>query len=128
MGSCGSGPSTGSGQGFSRELLLLLLPLRRQGEAGRGCSRFESIPKAPLPNPPLPSQGREQGLAASRSHDDVAETSCRNRVAPGATSRCPASSINGVNFSTTPESTAAPSIPSTASTPPRKRHGKGKRG
>src|SRR3546814_965144 len=112
MGSCGSGPSTGSGQGFSRELLLLLLPLRRQGEAGRGCSRFESIPKAPLPNPPLPSQGREQGLAASRSHDDVAETSCRNRVAPGATSRCQASSINGVNFSTTSESTAAQSIPS----------------
>src|SRR3546814_18001985 len=91
MGSCGSGPSTGSGQGFSRELLLLLLPLRRQGEAGRGCSRFKSIPKAHLPNPPLPSQGREQGLAASRSHDDVAETSCRNHVTPDPTTRGPAS-------------------------------------
>src|SRR3546814_21009784 len=36
-----------------------LLPLRRQGEAGRGCPRLEPIRKAPLPNPPLPSQGRE---------------------------------------------------------------------
>src|SRR5690606_7273935 len=47
------------GSGFSRELLLWLLPLRRQGEAGRGWSRFAMIQKAPLPNPPLPSQGRE---------------------------------------------------------------------
>src|SRR3546814_6847441 len=65
------------------------LPLRRQGEAGRGCSRFELILKTPLPDPsgppaqlacvrrranqwfasapphPLPSQGRGQKLAAS---------------------------------------------------------------
>src|SRR3546814_5537223 len=40
------------------------LPLRRQGEAGRGCPRFGLIRKAPLPNPPLPSQGRGQELAA----------------------------------------------------------------
>src|SRR3546814_5640213 len=64
--------------------LILPLPLRRQGEAGRGWSRLGLIPKAPLPNPPghraqldgvrraanqwfanglphpLPSQGREQ--------------------------------------------------------------------
>src|SRR3546814_19309283 len=113
MGSCGSGSSTGSGQGFSRELLLLLLPLRRQGEAGRGCPRFESIPKAPLPNPPLPSQGREQGLAASRNHYDVAETSCSNHVPPGATRRCPESSINGVNFSPHSEPPPPHSLPST---------------
>src|SRR5690606_4994330 len=47
---------------FSRELLPL--PLRRQGEAGRGCSRFAVIRTTPLPNPPLPSQGRAQALAA----------------------------------------------------------------
>src|SRR3546814_15443832 len=64
------------------------LPLRRQGEAGRGCSRLALIRKAPLPNPsgppaqlacvrwranqwfanapphPLPSQGRGLKLAA----------------------------------------------------------------
>src|SRR5690606_16981012 len=38
--------------------LLWPLPLRRQGEAGRGCPRFAATPTAPLPNPPLPSQGR----------------------------------------------------------------------
>src|SRR3546814_62854 len=32
---------------------------RRQGEAGRGCSRFALIRKTPLPSPPLPSQGSE---------------------------------------------------------------------
>src|SRR3546814_17505300 len=42
---------------FSRELWPL--PLRRQGEAGRGCPRFVLIRKTPLPSPPLPSQGRE---------------------------------------------------------------------
>src|SRR3546814_9963757 len=47
-------------RGGSRELLLWPLPLRRQGEAGRGWPRFAVILKAPLPNPPLPSQGREQ--------------------------------------------------------------------
>src|SRR3546814_6677330 len=50
--------------GFSRGLLTWPLPLRRQGEAGRGCPRFALIPKTPLPNPPLPSKGREQKLAA----------------------------------------------------------------
>src|SRR3546814_4412820 len=35
------------------------LTLRRQGEAGRGLSRLAAKPKAPLPSPPLPSQGRE---------------------------------------------------------------------
>src|SRR3546814_14637948 len=30
------------------------LPLRRQGEAGRGCSRLALIRKAPLPNPSGP--------------------------------------------------------------------------
>src|SRR3546814_1012898 len=64
--------------------LALLLPLRRQGEVGRGCPRFGLIRKTPLPNPsghrtqldgvrqaasqwlasglpyPLPSPGREQ--------------------------------------------------------------------
>src|SRR3546814_14208771 len=59
--SCRSGPST---TGFSRRVLVLLLPLRRQGEVGRGCPRFALIRKIPLPNPPLPSQGREPGLAA----------------------------------------------------------------
>src|SRR5690606_1268669 len=43
---------------------LLPLPLRRQGGAGRGWPWFGLIPKAPLPNPPLPSQGRERELAA----------------------------------------------------------------
>src|SRR3546814_7535072 len=100
MGSFGSGPSTGSGQGFRRELLLLLLPLRRQGEAGRGCSRVEAIPKATLPHPPLPSPGREQGLAASRSHDELAGTTFRNSVPPGATTWCHAPSLNGVTIST----------------------------
>src|SRR3546814_3144492 len=38
--------------GFSRGLLTWPLPLRRQGEAGRGCPRFALIPKTPLPNPP----------------------------------------------------------------------------
>src|SRR3546814_8080705 len=46
--------------GFIRELLPWPLPLRRQGEAGRGCPRFALILKTPLPSPPLPSQGREQ--------------------------------------------------------------------
>src|SRR3546814_134489 len=50
--------------GFIRELLPWPLPLRRQGEAGRGCPRFALILKAPLPSPPLPSQGRERELAA----------------------------------------------------------------
>src|SRR3546814_15643278 len=50
--------------GFSRELLPWPLPLRRQGEAGRGWPRFGLIQKAPLPSPPLPSQEREQELAA----------------------------------------------------------------
>src|SRR3546814_14894795 len=52
--------------GFSRELLLRPLPLRRQGEAGRGLRRTRcNYPQAsreptqPLPNPPLPPQGRE---------------------------------------------------------------------
>ena len=55
--------------GFSRELQLWLLPLRRQGEVGEGWSRFELIPKTPLPNPPLPSQGREQkARGLRRSH------------------------------------------------------------
>src|SRR5690606_15633384 len=40
------------------------LPLRRQGEVGRGWSRLGLTPRAPLPNPPLPSQGRELKLAA----------------------------------------------------------------
>src|SRR3546814_8479017 len=31
--------------------LALLLPLRRQGEVGRGCPRFGLIRKTPLPNP-----------------------------------------------------------------------------
>src|SRR3546814_17380652 len=51
--------------GFSRELLLRPLPLRRQGEAGRGLRRTRcNYPQAsreptqPLPNPPLPPQGR----------------------------------------------------------------------
>src|SRR3546814_4562516 len=51
------------GSGFSRELLPWPLLLRRQGEAGRGCPRFALIRKTPLPSPPLPSQGREPGLA-----------------------------------------------------------------
>src|SRR3546814_354571 len=42
----------------------LLLPLRRQGEIGRGWPWFGLIRKAPLPNPPLPSQGRGPKLAA----------------------------------------------------------------
>src|SRR3546814_13644942 len=50
--------------GFSRELLPRLLPLRRQGEVGRGWCRFAAMPTAPLPNPPLPSQGRGRKLAA----------------------------------------------------------------
>src|SRR3546814_15854844 len=44
-----------------------LLPLRRKGAAGRGCPRFGLIQKAPLPSPPPPSPGREQGLTASTS-------------------------------------------------------------
>src|SRR3546814_4699515 len=52
------------------------LPLRRQGEAGRGCPRFELIPKAPLPNPPLPSQGREQ---SSRLKTLLQEQSAESR-------------------------------------------------
>src|SRR3546814_6071504 len=66
---------TGSGScrsGFSRELLLWPLPLRRQGEAGWGLSRFAVIPKTPLPNPPLPSQGRELELAAEAAPTGVA--------------------------------------------------------
>src|SRR3546814_5075799 len=35
--------------GFSRELLPRLLPLRRQGEVGRGWCRFAAMPTAPLP-------------------------------------------------------------------------------
>src|SRR3546814_16894660 len=52
-------------RGFSRELLLWPLPLRRQGEAGRGCPRLAPIPKAPLPSPPLPSQGRGSNARSS---------------------------------------------------------------
>src|SRR3546814_5173401 len=76
--------------GGSRALLPWLLPLRRQGEAGRGCPRFALIRKTPLPNPsgppaqlagvrrranqwfasapphPLPSQGREQEPSPDR--------------------------------------------------------------
>src|SRR3546814_20707578 len=37
-------------------LKVLALPLRRQG-AGKGWPRFELIQKAPLPSPPVPSQG-----------------------------------------------------------------------
>src|SRR3546814_14936853 len=72
------------GRGFSRELLMLPLPLRRQGEAGRGCPRFAPILTTPFPHPsghrashecgrqaahkwlanglphPLPSPGRKQ--------------------------------------------------------------------
>src|SRR3546814_12639719 len=38
----------------SSDLLVLLLPLRRQGEVGRGCLRFALIRKTPLPNPSGP--------------------------------------------------------------------------
>src|SRR3546814_2665442 len=70
--SCRSGPST---TGFSRRVLVLLLPLRRQGEVGRGCPRFALIRKAPLPNPPLPSQGREP-----RSEEHTSELQSLMRI------------------------------------------------
>src|SRR3546814_1732709 len=36
-----------------------LFPYTTLFRSGRGCPRLEPIRKAPLPNPPLPSQGRE---------------------------------------------------------------------
>src|SRR3546814_10997762 len=42
-------------------------PLRRPGEAGRGCPRFALIRKPPLPHPTRASQGREQKPAAAPS-------------------------------------------------------------
>src|SRR3546814_6200295 len=82
------------------------LPLRRQGEAGRGCSRLALIRQAPLPNPsappahlacvhwranqwfanapphPLPSQGRGQKIAASAATPTVRLTRRRRAAAP----------------------------------------------
>src|SRR5690606_12017780 len=57
-----------------------LLSLRRQGEVGKGWTRFTVLPRAPLPSPPLPSQGRKQRLTASTSPPDA-------RAGPRARSR-----------------------------------------
>src|SRR3546814_18642679 len=43
----------------------LLLPLRRQGEVWRGVVTDRDDPNGTPPQPSLPSQGREQRLAAS---------------------------------------------------------------
>src|SRR3546814_8147750 len=82
-------------------LLPWPLPLRRQGEVGRGCSRFVLIRKTPLPSPsgppaqlacvrwranqwfanapphPLPSQGREQD---QRSEEHTSELQSLMRI------------------------------------------------
>src|SRR5690606_40458786 len=52
------------GSGFSRELLLWPLPLRRQGEAGRGWSRFAMIQKSTPPQPSPAFAGEGAKLAA----------------------------------------------------------------
>src|SRR3546814_13078490 len=94
--------------GGGRELWPWPLPLRRQGEAGRGCSRFALIPKAPLPNPsgppaqlacvrrrasqwlarapphPLPSQGWVQELRTTGEigREEVREGVCQDISIP----------------------------------------------
>src|SRR5690606_34790280 len=68
-GSFWAGARSGDAQAFvgaaEAASFCLAPPPARQGEAGRGCPRFVLIQKAPLPNPPLPSQGREPSIAAS---------------------------------------------------------------
>src|SRR3546814_10921831 len=92
--------------------LILPLPLRRQGEAGRGWSRLGLIPKAPLPNPPghraqldgvrraanqwfanglphpLPSQGREQSSRLPLLLHSICEKSEERRVGKECVSKC----------------------------------------
>src|SRR3546814_8041651 len=66
-------------------LPLWPLPLRRQGEAGRGWSRLALVRKTPLPNPPLPSQGREQSSRLKPLHKtscDLAHFPCRQPSRP----------------------------------------------
>src|SRR3546814_374190 len=77
------------------------LPLRRQGEAGRGCPRFALIRKTPLPNPPLPSQGREQKLAASAAPTGVATPALFCAPAPLSTS-CGRKSVSTPTVITAP--------------------------
>src|SRR3546814_19674084 len=54
------------GSGFSRELLMLTLPLRRQGEAGRRCARSAPMLKTPPPNPSRHRASLEPLLQAGR--------------------------------------------------------------
>src|SRR3546814_18887417 len=71
--------------GLSRELLSWPLPLRRQGEAGRGCSRFELILADSPPQPSLPSQGREPELHGPQGVVGIGEAVPRlrgGRLAP----------------------------------------------
>src|SRR3546814_8898199 len=51
-----------------------------------GCPRFEPIPKTPLPNPPLPSQEREQRPAASAAPTGLVADAhaARTAASPGA--------------------------------------------
>src|SRR3546814_9175527 len=52
-------PDTTLFRSFSRELSPWLLPLRRQGEAGRGYPRFAAMPEGtpPQPSPAFAGEG-----------------------------------------------------------------------
>src|SRR3546814_10529241 len=56
--------------------LLLPLPLRRQGEVGRGCPRFGLIPRntPPQPFPAFAGEGPEDDPTRER---ECAKTACR---------------------------------------------------
>src|SRR3546814_3930573 len=58
--------------------LALLLPLRRQGEVGRGCPRFGLIRKTPLPNP---SGHRTQLDGRSEEHTSELQSLMRTSYA-----------------------------------------------
>src|SRR3546814_10814957 len=61
----------------------LLLPLRRQGEVWRGVVTDRDDPNGTPPQPSLPSQGREQRLAASAAPAGPLRTQEKGRAVRG---------------------------------------------
>src|SRR5690606_16519386 len=57
-------PQSPTHKRFQPQALALAPPPAKARGGREGVPRFELIPKAPLPDPPLPSQGKEPKLAA----------------------------------------------------------------